>query len=319
MVFLAGIDEAGYGPFVGPLTLGYSLFRVRETKQDLWDILEPVAVKKPDRTDKQRLWLNDSKKVHSGPHGRARLERTVAAFRQLTTPQAVMLDDWVTESPAGAPRWLHAAPWFRRLPERLAASVGAERAQLDSTLLHRTLDHAGCQCVAFGARAVPACELNDLIRTTGSKGNTNFAMAMQIVRHLLELTGDAPLRIELDRHGARTRYGFLLRDALQPKSITTHGEGPGGSAYTLQFETREVELRFSMGADSEHLPVALASMAAKQTREQMMDLWNAWFQKRLSDIKPTKGYGVDGKRWCGEAMPHLSELGLATELVRRKR
>ncbi|MBT3339532.1 MAG: hypothetical protein HN405_01200 [Planctomycetes bacterium] len=319
MVFLAGIDEAGYGPFVGPLTLGYSLFRVRDAEQDLWTVLEPVAVKKPLRTDKQRLWLNDSKLVHSGPHGRARLERTVAAFRQLTSPQAVLLDDWVTESPAGPPRWLHAAPWFRRLPDRLAASVNPERTQLDATLLHRTLENAGCQCVAFGARAVPACELNELIRTTGSKGNTNFFIAMQAVQHLLDLTGDSPLRIELDRHGARTRYMALLREALTPERITTHGEGPGGSAYTLHFATREVQLRFSMGADSEHLPVALASMAAKQTREQLMDLWNAWFQKRLPNIKPTKGYGVDGKRWCGEAIPMLDELGLATDLVRRKR
>lgn len=318
MVFLAGLDEAGYGPFVGPLTVGFSLFRLPSLEQDLWDDLSSVACKKPGRGDTQHLWLNDSKSVHSGPKGRDRLERTVAAFRELTQPGNSSLDDWVTAQPAGPPRWFHAAPWFRHLKGRLTEKVTEERSRLDAALLSRALQQVGAQCVGFGARAVPACEWNQLTSAQGGKAGANFYVSMSIVRHLLEVTGDAPLRIELDRHGARTRYGSMLQSALSPDSIKVHGEGAGGSAYTLHIGSRSVEVRFSQGADLEHLPVSLASLAAKQTRERLMDIWNEWFQARLDGIAPTKGYGVDGKRWIHEAGPRLAELQLDAGLVMRR-
>lgn len=319
MVFLAGIDEAGYGPFVGPLTMGVALFRVPGPELDLWQAFARSTARKPERKDLRRLWVNDSKKVHQGPKGRGRLERSVAAFRELSAPGRHRLEDWLGEEPAGEPRALHAAPWFRELDGEFCPSIPHDRARLDAAALARDQEAAGCHLQAFGARAVPAGEWNRLLQRTGGKGSANFAVAMQIVRLLLELTGDAPLRIELDRHGARSRYREVLQDALRPQSIEIHGERAGGSAYSLKFEHREVQLRFSEGADGKYLPVALASMAAKQTRERMMDLFNGWWADRLPDLKPTKGYGVDGKRWLAEAEGELDGLSVDRNLLRRDR
>ena len=86
MAFLAGIDEAGYGPFVGPLSVGWSLFRVPDPGTDLWKTLKGPVARKPNRKD-PRLRVDDSKKVHSGPLGRQRLERAVAAFRRVAEPR----------------------------------------------------------------------------------------------------------------------------------------------------------------------------------------------------------------------------------------
>ena len=80
-----------------------------------------------------------------------------------------------------------------------------------------------------------------------------------------------------------------------------------------------MQLRFGESADDRHLPVALASLAAKQTRERMMDLFNAWWREREPGIAPTKGYGVDGKRFLADALPLLPRLELDERILRRMR
>jgi hypothetical protein len=321
VAFLAGVDEAGYGPFVGPLTIGFALFRVPDGALDLGKILAPVAAAKAGRkSGDRRLWLDDSKLVHQGPRGRERLERSVAAFRELCAPGRDGLEAWIGEPPSGAPRLLRASPWHRALEVPLCPGADRGRARLDAAALGRALERSGCALAGFGARAAPANEWNALLAQHGdNKGTAHFALTMEVVRHLLAASGSAPLRIELDRHGGRSRYGELLRAALEPDAVETHGENEAGSAYTLRFGARAVQLRFSEDADATFAPVALASLAAKQTRERLMDLHNEWFGARLSGLTPTKGYALDGRRWLREVEPRLAELELGLEHVRRER
>ena len=323
MAFLAGVDEAGYGPFVGPLTIGYSLFRLADAQTELWQALEPAAARKSRRragAAERRLWLDDSKLVNQGPHGRARLERSVAAFRELVTPGRADLDSWVGESPAGEARLLRASPWHVSLSGPLCPHADAGRARLDAEALRRALEPSGASLHAFGARAVPANEWNRALTAHGAnKGEAHFALTMEVVGHLLRITGASPLRMELDRHGGRMHYAGKLREALGADSVVTHGETEAGSAYTVTIGGRAVQMRFSEGADGQHAPVALASLAAKQTRERLMDLHNEWFGARIPQLKPTKGYALDARRWLREVEPRLAELELGAELVKRDR
>lgn len=321
MAFLAGVDEAGYGPFVGPITVGFSMFRVPALDADLAAILAPVAAPKAAlKRGDRRVWLDDSKLVHQGPRGRARLERAVAAFRELGAPGLAGLEAWIGEPPAGSARLLRASPWHRELDAPLCPGADSGRARLDAAALRAALDRGGCALGAFGARAAPANEWNALLqRHGGNKGAAHFALTMEVLRHLIAASGSAPLRVELDRHGGRSRYGELLRTALEPDAVETHGENEAGSAYTLRFGARAVQLRFSEDADARMAQVALASLAAKQTRERLMDLHNAWFGARLPGLAPTKGYGLDGRRWLREVEPRLAELELGESMVRRER
>ncbi len=321
MAFLAGVDEAGYGPPLGPLVVGHALFRVPDPEVRLGSVLRRAAAPGPRRSQRdRRLWLDDSKKVHQGPHGRRRMARTVAAFRRLMGAEDPALASWVAEPPCGDARLLHAAPWFLELDGPLCPEASPDRARLDAALLGRHLDRGGCGFAGFGARVVPAVEWNGLLDDHGNKGAAHAAVVFPILVHLVERVAGAPLRIEVDRLGGRIRYGALLRRHFPDARIEVHDEGPAASLYTLHLPERSpVQVRFSEGADGRHAQTALASLAAKQTRERLMDLFNDWFAAHDPALEPTRGYAQDANRWLADAAPLLERLALDRRLLVRER
>ena len=86
MPLWAGIDEAGYGPTLGPLCLSAVGMRMPALPEHgaLWSMLGEAVTKTP-RGAARRVIVNDSKKVHSGPHGLRRLEAGVLGFAHAVT------------------------------------------------------------------------------------------------------------------------------------------------------------------------------------------------------------------------------------------
>jgi hypothetical protein len=77
MAILAGIDEAGFGPLLGPLVVSSAAFSVEPAllAADLWETL----VKSVSRSRKHlggRLLIADSKKAFNREEGLGHLERT---------------------------------------------------------------------------------------------------------------------------------------------------------------------------------------------------------------------------------------------------
>src|SRR5262245_60171178 len=78
MGILIGMDEAGYGPNLGPLVVTVTAWDVPGAPgdADLWSAFSDVLTAAPDRGD-ERLHVGDSKQVYSPGKGIAALERSV--------------------------------------------------------------------------------------------------------------------------------------------------------------------------------------------------------------------------------------------------
>ena len=80
-VLLIGIDEAGYGPLLGPLCHGFCAIRCPDSGQtplDLWELLHPIVTHYPGSNG--TIVIDDSKRVFSSAFGLRLLLRGVHAF-----------------------------------------------------------------------------------------------------------------------------------------------------------------------------------------------------------------------------------------------
>ena len=67
-LILAGIDEAGYGPLLGPLCVGLCVMRIEEWKKgdeapDLWKVLSSAVSRDLKGCKSGKLAVADSKKI----------------------------------------------------------------------------------------------------------------------------------------------------------------------------------------------------------------------------------------------------------------
>jgi len=324
---VAGIDEAGLGPLLGPYTLGWCAFRAEDPARlvDLWRELAPAVSREPAAMD--ALALADSKEVWSRTsRGALRLERVVRAFEALLgLPRPADARAWFSRS-AGE-LWsgeLEREPWWSAAPAALSAEALEERELLWRDAAARALAEragaAGIELVALGSRAATPAELNRSFERTGSKGATAFEEVAAALRILWRDHGAEGLSVVVDRQGGRARYARILAAHLPRTRVEVLQEAPGDSRYAVDDdEGRRGEVRFVERAESLSLPVALASCRAKYARELAMEGFNRHFGAVAPEVLPTAGYVEDGRRWLREMHDRLESLGIARERLVRSR
>ncbi|MEQ9461065.1 MAG: hypothetical protein RIG82_08950 [Phycisphaeraceae bacterium] len=313
MRIIAGIDEAGYGPLLGPLTIARAVIALPDTDQDPWKLLSK-AVARTLSGRKSRLVVNDSKKLGVRTAGLQHIETSCLAFAHaagLDTTDAGTLFDALGES---THRHLDHLPWYSpttRWPwQPLPTALTAGEVSIARSMLNTTMAAAEVSVRSLGVSLVFEDAFNDLVSKTNSKASASFTY---VARHLLaiwrDFGGHHPL-VVIDRQSGRTHYRELLSLLLPEASFRVLEEGPDRSAYEVREGDRFMTVSFETKADGTHFPVALASMMAKYSRELMMQRLNSWFANRLPDLRPTAGYALDGRRFVEEIAPHLPEWGV---------
>jgi len=319
-VVLAGIDEAGLGPLLGSLAIGYALLSAPAHEPEPWKRLRGSVARSPRA--KARLVVADSKLVFQrNKKGERRLETTVLSFLAQRNGAAFEGDPerFLFGALAPDPVW-RALPWRAELP-RLPCFVEPDALELSSALLARALARAELELVDAGVRLVPASELNASFAETRNKAASVWDRVLEVLRHVWAQRGLGPVHTTVDMLGGRRRYGSLLGRAFPEARVELVGESPGRSAYALAAKDGSgvMALEFLVQGDRKVFATALASCCAKYARELEMHAFNAYFARFQPELRSTAGYRGDGARWLADAGVALERSGLTRELLVRTR
>jgi hypothetical protein len=314
-MWIIGVDEAGYGPNLGPFVMTAVAFRVSIDECDLWDLLRS-AVRRDSEPDDGRVLVADSKIVHSGPHKLKRLEHAVhAALPDGQSPRT--LNTLIQQRYPSSSEGLRAERWYTG--ETLLPVEELENTSSVCASFPRACVDAGVTCPLIRGVLVCAEQFNGLIAAHGSKGSVLCHGLKELIRTAWTISGDEPLRFFVDKHGGRNTYAPQLQDAVPEGMVVAHQESNVRSVYSVRGASRDVRFTFQPRADAEHFTVALASMVSKYVREVLMREFNAFWLSQVPGLKPTAGYPLDARRYYEAIQPAMTRLGIAESAVWRTR
>ncbi len=332
-MILAGIDEAGYGPLLGPLVVGCCAFHVAEGDPAavelpcLWKRLRKLVSKSRTKNGK-KLHVNDSKMVYSAGLGVKELERSILAILATVRADSDAAGEHVCDElntllarVAGhATDDLRGYPWYLPYPgERFPLEQDLTPIRLFANALNAEMEKASLRCVHLAARVVPERQLNQMLDATRNKGSALFSTAVVHLDYLIRAYGHQDLVIFCDRQGGREHYGSLLRLMFDDWALEVTRELDGHSEYRLLRGPHAVRIIFCEKAEAQCMPVAIASMLSKYLREALMGRFNAYWKLMLPDVAPTAGYYSDGSRFLRDIDVKRRELGIDdAQLVRSR-
>ncbi|MCS6866891.1 MAG: hypothetical protein RMJ56_13660 [Gemmataceae bacterium] len=311
MPWVIGIDEAGYGPSLGPLVQAAVAWPLPEGDLAGWTTLQRVVRRRHEKRD-HRLLIDDSKKVYAHG-GLAALEEGVWALwgQSAATLSALIGPEASPENPEG-----FAEPWFdpgERLPTVIdGAGAWAATAPFRDAIGQRW---------ASAIRLVTTAAFNRIVTEAGTKAavlSRGWITLLDAVMRQLP-HDDEPVHVISDKHGGRNYYAALVQQAFPDRGVATEMESAAESRYRVDSRTRVITITFRPRADGDSVTVALASMLCKYLREVCMRQFNRYWLERVPGLRPTAGYPVDAQRFFAEIQPALEKLGLTRDHIWRQK
>ncbi|ODS32384.1 MAG: hypothetical protein SCARUB_02495 [Candidatus Scalindua rubra] len=160
-------------------------------------------------------------------------------------------------------------------------------------------------------------EINRQIELNGNKSLLLFENSVKHIKEIFECFGEQEPKVLIDKHGGRNYYNKLLVQSFEGCKVNAISEGNPISTYKISNENRKMNVSFIEGADSKYFPTALASMFSKYIRELFIKLFNAFWQEKVQDIKPTAGYPEDAKRFLSQIQNIRNKLKISDDILIR--
>jgi ribonuclease HII len=320
MPWVVGIDEAGYGPNLGPLVQAAVALYLPDDDPAGWETLKGVVRRCGERKKKEdtRLLIDDSKKVYARG-GFEALERVAYGLFGLVPSQ---IQQFLTFALRPAADDLVAEGWFQ--PDETLPVESTAESLVESIGKWASGYTPGTQVLLVNL--VPAPAFNRVVDETGSKASV-------LSRGLVELlsgmrgVGNAgireffnhPIIFLCDKQGGRNFYAAMIQQAFPDGWVVIEKESNEESRYRVEHLDRPVTVTFRPRADGDSVSVALASMLCKYLREVCMRQFNRFWATHVPGVAPTAGYPVDAKRFYAEIKPAMANLGLTEDQVWRKK
>ncbi len=264
------------------------------------------------------------------------LERGALAFAAQAGFRCANVSEWLDSLGEKSHHKLDHLPWYaaseNRPWESLPRTCSEGEIAVARSLLSGSIRKAGVNVLDLGAAVTFEDRFNQMVSATRSKAAVSFTFVASHLRSIWDRFGECHPRVVVDRQSGRMHYRELLSMTFPEASLTILNETPAISSYRLEAKapratqpkksihetidsnaiktSRAMTISFEVDSEQQHMPVALASMVSKYTRELLMSRFQAWFLTHAPHISPTAGYAADAKRFWKEIQPELKNLSI---------
>ena len=328
MRLVLGVDEAGYGPNLGPLVVAVSAWAV-DSRLEVLDGLEPFApeFKAASWTPRSAFVpFGDSKKIYQSGKGLAGLNFALRFFESIFEGKPSEKRPWFELSRLAQEDLsrveLH--PWYRcKNPAKGLgrASQFDENSEASCRFAREKLLKLGVRLIGFRLRVLDEAYFNKCVDRLGNKsdvlGNISLELAWKVLGECMDFHSFKGIEIYCDRQGGRKKYAGLISQTYershqesQVPFCSVVGESPKTSLYSMRHAGIATSIRFQVHGDS-LFPPAAASMVAKWARESLMERFNGYWREVVGPgLKPTAGYAVDAARFARDIEPWITKLAI---------
>ncbi len=317
-VIVLGIDEAGYGPVLGPLVVSAVAFEVPAelVESSLWGVLRGSVSSAPKPRDR-RVAICDSKKLYQRKEGISRLERSALASMLAWRDGAASVGELLGMLWPDGVKSCAAYPWYRELGMSLPLAADGGGVRIAASRLRLDAEAKGLSVAGLFCEPLLEGHYNRLVSNTRNKAVVLFGQVTRLIQRVADAFPGRELHIFVDRQGGRDYYGQLLMRAFEDRRLAVIEETETTSAYELRAEPAAWRVRFTVAGESKHLPVALASIVSKYVRELFMLAFNRYWQSHAPDVAATAGYYRDGMRFIEQIQQHMLRLGVERQQLVR--
>ncbi len=324
--YVLGLDEAGYGPKLGPLVVAASVWEIYDphlplSPEAIHHLVQEGFRRASTGNGKHSVQFADSKLLYKAGGSLSRLEEGVFAALGAAGYAADSWDSLCSAVHIPREAFPTCAPWYTDFDPRLplATDPGSLAARRD--YLQHALHEAGIKASGVWCRFLCAKPFNELLTRFSSKGEVLAYCSLSLLRELLATLEPAEVLILLDRQGGRRYYAGKIVQFFQdgrPGLVKVCRETVQRSCYQVELDARRVHLWFEVQAER-YFPVAAASMFAKYLRELAMRAFTEYWAAAVPGIRATAGYGRDAWRFLAEIEPSFDRLGVDKSSVWRKK